>query len=281
MEIQAEPETLYSTMCAHIWPNQKLTVESKYMKKKWYVRNGQDCDAEAGFEKPVLYVTIQRKAKEIITFGPVAAVGYTPYNEGRGKAKEEKLAILFFCLTPPGVQNFQSIAVSLDWVDEKALLDYSETDAIATELCHVIQEKNEANPWYMWLKTFARSCEVFMLPRLQANYERVKGAPWKKPMKLTVRRPLEVSQSSGKTPSTSAGKTDKGPLALTAGGDDMVIEQEGPSFPTDDEEGPSLRTHEEEQQIITSVEPPQPNASRSRTSSAAASEVKFSRNFSS
>ena len=199
----------------------------------------------------------------------MAGVGYTPYNEGRGKAKEEKLAMLFFCLTPPGVENFLSIAVSLDWVDEKALVKYSKTDVIAAELCAVIQEKDKANPWYMWLKTFARNCEVFMLPRLQANYERVKGVPWKKPMKLTVRRPLEVSQSSGKTPSTSTGKTDEEVLALTAAGDDSAIEQQGPS----------LRTHEEEQQIITSVEPPQPNPSRSRTSSAAASEVNSSRNF--
>lgn len=87
-----------SMMSACIWTDSELTTEVKLLRKKWFIRNGQDCDKAQNYEKPVMYLVVRKGSRVTLTYGPVFQVGYSPY-----KSKMvPKMALLFLCLNDAG-----------------------------------------------------------------------------------------------------------------------------------------------------------------------------------
>src|SRR5450759_4135820 len=75
MAPQAAELSLVAKISASIWQNEAICQEEKYLKKRWFVRNGQDTDKVAGWEKPVMVVMVQN-----VWFGPVIQVAVTPFH---------------------------------------------------------------------------------------------------------------------------------------------------------------------------------------------------------
>src|SRR5450759_5146107 len=126
MTAEAGAESLVKKMCSSIWVNEGLCKE-KYLKKKWFVRNGQETDKAAGWEKPVMVVVVQNVRKKNVCFGPVIQVGVTIFATGKGKAREEKEALNFLVLSKEN--GFTAIVLDPNEYDMPMMSNFTE-DAV-------------------------------------------------------------------------------------------------------------------------------------------------------
>ena len=124
MAPQAAELSLVAKISASIWQNEAICQEEKYLKKRWFVRNGQDTDKAAGWEKPVMVVVVQNIQKKNVWFGPVIQVAVTPFHTGKGKAKEQRDALSFLVLSKD--HGFVSV-----------ILDPTEYDMDTLSLIHI------------------------------------------------------------------------------------------------------------------------------------------------
>lgn len=195
-------ESSWTKMTREIWADKPICPEVRLVNKPWYVRNGQDLNADAGFEKPVIFLVIQKDKKKAVTYGPVVEIGWSTYNRGR----VEKTALLTLCL---GENNkFVSVVVDEDQFDLTACVDHIPQDVITSDVCDFIERK-EVQPWYTCFTGLLDGCQVIMFPRMLDSWEKTKGRPWKRAIKLKVKSPERPSLGS-KTPSTSGGTASTG-----------------------------------------------------------------------
>src|SRR5450759_5291839 len=133
-------ESLLTRMSNSIGMHEKLCTEEKYLKKKWYVRNGQDCAKTGNFEKPVIYLLVEEKSKRHLQFGLVIQAALTTFSTGKGKKKQVNEGLCFLCLYDGG---FVSFILDFGNYDHEMTLGLTE-DMVAKEFLAVI-EKGEWN----------------------------------------------------------------------------------------------------------------------------------------
>jgi hypothetical protein len=183
-------------MSNSIWVDEKLCTEEKYLKQKWIIRNGQDVDKNENYEMPVMFLVVEKGQKRTLTFGPVIQVGSSPYSSGRGKSKVTKEALCFLCMSNEG---FVSIVVTYENYDMDLTLNFKD-DVLVSEFIATVEGNTFESGWFV---SFVSQCEVILVPRVQLAYKKIKGYPWKNPLKVKLRK-TNISNSS--TPSTSTAR---------------------------------------------------------------------------
>src|SRR5450759_3362692 len=204
MTAEAGAESLVKKMCSLIWVNEGLCNEEKYLKKKWFVRNGQETDKAAGWEKPVMVIVVQNVRKKNVCFGPVIQVGVTLFATGKGKAREEKEALNFLVLSKEN--GFTAILLDPSEYDMAMMKNFSE-DTVVKEVMAVTDADNFTNDWF---QAFVSDCEEVLLPKIQEEYQKRVGAPFKK-RKLKIRTSVTDTASTTPSGSTARGSEMKGP----------------------------------------------------------------------
>src|SRR5450759_4251880 len=204
MTIEAGAESLVKKMCSSIWVNEGLCNEEKYLKKKWFVRNGQETDKAAGWEKPVMVFVVQNVRKKNVCFGPVIHVGLTIFATGKGKAREEKEALNFLVLSKEN--RFTAIVLDPGEYDMPMMSNFAE-NAVVKEVLAVSKADNFTNEWF---QKFVGDCEEVLLPKIQEEYQKRVGAPFKK-LKLKIRTSVTDTASTMPSGSTARGSETKGP----------------------------------------------------------------------
>jgi len=204
---QSVNESLLEKMSTSIWEDDLLCQEEKYLKKKWFVRNGQDTMKDEGFPIPVLTVVVQSVKKKNVCFGPVIQVAMTGFVTGKGKSKETHEALNFLTLSKE--HGFLAVILDPREFDMEMTLNFTK-DEVALELIAVTEANAFTSNWY---QRFVNSSEQLLLPIVQGEYERRAGAPWKKTMKLKIQS-VRTDKSTSTTPrstSTAMGSVNKGP----------------------------------------------------------------------
>jgi hypothetical protein len=190
-------------MSSIIWTDNNICTETSFIKKAWFIRDGRTTDKEANWEREVMYIVVKKSSKHSTAYGPVFAVSRTMFKKGKGKDKVDRTALLFLCLS---VGNFISLVLDPEDLDCTSLANYLERDTMAFKLHEVLMEK-KADPWYNWFPTYVESCEEYLYPKIQVSYERLTGAPWKKPLRLKMKKPSELG---------SAGTSSRSPTMNTS-----------------------------------------------------------------
>src|SRR5450759_4864805 len=165
MTAEAGAESIVKKMCSSIWVNEGLCNEEKYLKKKWFIRNDQETDKAAGWEKPVMVVVVQNMRKKNVCLGPIIQVGVTIFATGKGKAREEKEALNFLVLSKEN--GFTAIVLDPSEYDMEMMSNFSE-DAVVKEVLAVTESDHFTNDWF---QTFVGDCEHVLLPKIQEEYQ--------------------------------------------------------------------------------------------------------------
>ncbi len=215
-------DSLLTRMSNSIWVDDKLCTEEKYLKQKWIIRNGQDVDKNGNYEMPVMFLVVEKGQKKTLTFGPVIQVGSSPYSTGRGKSKITKEALCFLCMSKEG---FVSVVVTYENYDMELTLNFK-NDLLVNEFISTVEAETFESGWF---SSFASQCEVILIPRVQLVYEKIKGCPWKNPLKLTLRK-SNISNSSTPSTSTARGSVANEPPK----GQDRMEPAEDGALPIDD-----------------------------------------------
>src|SRR5450759_681214 len=202
-------ESLLAKMCESIWPDEVLCPEEKHLKKKWFVRNGQDTMKSEKFEVPVLVVVVENVKKKNISFGPIIQAGISPFTTGKGKMKEKHEALNFLSLSKES--GFQSVLLDPRDYDMEATMNFKD-DVVSREVVASSEVRAFNNNWF---QRFVATSKEELLPIVQAEYEKRKGAPWRNPLKLKIRTTVtEKSASTTPSSSTARGSTVQGPSDL-------------------------------------------------------------------
>jgi hypothetical protein len=228
-------DTLLTRMSNSIWVDETLCTEEKYLKQKWIIRNGQDVHQDGNYEMPVMFLVVEKGQKKTLTFGPVIQVGSSPYSTGRGKAKVQKEALCFLCISN---EMFVSVIVTYENYDMDLTLTIKK-DVLVNEFI----SKVEGNTFeFNWFASFVDQCEVILIPRVQLAYEKMKGCPWKNPLKLKLRK--NISNSSTPSSSTARGSVANEPpkvqeKIVSAGDAEVPTEDSRVIVPTADSSVPN------------------------------------------
>jgi len=201
----AVTESLLSKMCSSIWTEEQICVEEKHLKKQWFVRNGQETHKTENFERPLLTLVVKNVKKKNVCFGPVVQVASTPFYTGKGKNKEKQEGLSFLALWKG--EGFVSIIVDPKEFDMDTTGKYP-TDVVTKEVIAAAQNDSFTNDWF---QSYVSDSEAYLLPMVQAEYEARSGAPWRNPLKRTlkIRTPVSKSTSTTGSPSTARGSRTK------------------------------------------------------------------------
>ena len=154
-------DTPVKQICMTLWKDPNLTTETKFLKQKWIVQDGQLVNEDMGWERPFMYITLKKKLEEWSVYGPVVDTAYAEYMSGKGKNKEKKLAIVLLCLGRK--KKFESFVLNPENIDAEALVQAKE-DPILQSLVSMF-EKNK-DQWHTWFGEYVAQCEDILLPRL-------------------------------------------------------------------------------------------------------------------
>jgi len=248
--------------------DEKLCNEENFLKRKWFLRNGQDTHEEGKYERPVMFLVVEKTDRKNVQFGPIIQAAITPFTVGKGKKKTVHEALCFLCLCGEG---FVSVIVNYDNYDMEITLHFSD-DMLLKEFVQVIEKGEWCNTWF---QGFVSGCEDILLPRVQAQYEKLTGTPWKNPLRLKLKSQVPFSQSSTPTSSAARGsvgqEADQGP---GVGMEPIAIEVPAPlalpapPLPTSQEVVPAVPASTTRQQPSTS------SGGGSRDTTAVAQEVR-------
>ena len=122
----------------------------------------------------------------------------TPFHAGKGKAKEQRDALSFLVLSKD--HGFVSVMLDPTEHDMDTMLNFPD-DKLVQEVNQVSKADVFTNDWF---QRFVRDCESMLLPKIEEEYLKRVGAPWKNPLKIKIRTPLTDSTST--TPSSSNAK---------------------------------------------------------------------------
>ena len=145
-----------------------------------------------------MVVVVQNVWKKNVWFGPVIQVAVTPFHAGKGKAKEQRDALSFLVLSKD--HGFVSVILDPTEYDMDTMVNFP-NDKVVQEVNQVAEADVFTNDWF---QRFVRDCESMLLPKIEEEYLKQVGAPWKNPLKIKIRTPLTDSTST--TPSSSNAK---------------------------------------------------------------------------
>ncbi len=93
-------------------------------------------------------------------------------------------------------EGFISVIVTYEDNDMELTLNFR-NNVLVNEFITMVEENTFESSW---LASFVGQCEVILVPRVQLAYEKMKGCPWKNPLKMKLRK-TNINNSS--TPSSS------------------------------------------------------------------------------
>jgi hypothetical protein len=184
--------SLLSKMSASIWQDADMCKQEEYLKKQWFVRNGQETNKEAKFTRPVLYIVVEGVKKKKVSFGPIVQAAVTPFFVGKGKAKEQREGLSFLSLCKD--QGFKSIILNPTEMNIGVMKNFSE-DVICKEVIPLFEGGQFQN---IWFQNFINDCEPTLLPMVEAEYLVRAGTTWTDPMRLKLKH-----KSNSTTPTSS------------------------------------------------------------------------------
>lgn len=144
-------------LCLDVWSNGDLYKEDVNLKKKWYVRNGQDIDKSCKYEKAMMYLKVVKDKKRVVTYGPVVQVAVGPYQKGKGSRAIDLQALMFLVIKDGG---FVSVVVLEENLDLELLVQ-ADNDEVVKELENMIENNAFTNDWF---QSFVSDCEPILLP---------------------------------------------------------------------------------------------------------------------
>lgn len=167
-------------MTSSIWQNEDICDEMKFIKRPWYIRDARVMQHSITFEKPALWLQVEKTDKMTLPFGPVIAIGLAHYTKGRGKDKEVKEALNILTLT--GEKGFYSVIVALENFKTEASSLYA-ADPVLLEACELHDKKSLSVDWF---SKFVADTEEMLLPHMQARYKRFTGKEYRRVLKLKM-----------------------------------------------------------------------------------------------
>src|SRR5450759_3078599 len=81
-------DSLLTKMSNCIWMDEKLCNEEKFLKSKWFLRNGQDTQKEGKYESPVMFLVVEKTERKNVQFGPVIQAASLSSQLAKGRKKK-------------------------------------------------------------------------------------------------------------------------------------------------------------------------------------------------
>src|SRR5450759_248513 len=88
-------DSLLTKMSNCIWMDEKLCNEEKFLKRKWFLRNGQDTHEEGKYERHVMFLVVEKTERKNVKICPVIQGSIPSFTVCQGKKKTVHEALCF------------------------------------------------------------------------------------------------------------------------------------------------------------------------------------------